>query len=275
MMDTTSFNMDAQQILQHLKAGNKLDPPFLSQVDLLYARDEGSMNELTYIGLAQRATQYPDVAFTLPSTALDRVDCSKAVKEFVRDREPFVGISLSNKIIMEEKRDGIPPRYERLMVKFMEELLNAGHRILLVPHSYHPTLAADDYHFTKRLFQEFSKDERCLMVEGDLTPQELKTLIGLSKVFIGSRYHSLIAALSSGVPSLSVGWNYKYDGLFSLFGMEQFCFHNDTVTLEELLEAYDSLDKQSVSYSEKIQSCLPPILDQVDMSVKNISTLLQ
>lgn len=49
-------------------------------------------------------------------------------------------------------------------------------------------------------------------------PWALKSLISKAGLVVGSRYHSLVAALSCGVPCVAVGWSHKYDELLSDFG---------------------------------------------------------
>ena len=53
-------------------------------------------------------------------------------------------------------------------------------------------------------------------------PKKLKTYISESKFLIGSRFHSLVAALSSGVPVIAIGWAHKYKQLLSDYGQERF-----------------------------------------------------
>lgn len=49
-------------------------------------------------------------------------------------------------------------------------------------------------------------------------PWKIKSEIATASMVIASRYHSLVAALSCGVPSLAIGWSHKYDELLSDFG---------------------------------------------------------
>jgi polysaccharide pyruvyl transferase WcaK-like protein len=41
-------------------------------------------------------------------------------------------------------------------------------------------------------------------------PVLLRAIIAQANVFIGCRFHSVVAALSCGVPTLTIGWSHKY-----------------------------------------------------------------
>jgi len=50
-------------------------------------------------------------------------------------------------------------------------------------------------------------------------PKILKAFIARSEFVIGSRFHAIVAALSSGVPAVSLGWAHKYEALAEDFGV--------------------------------------------------------
>ena len=54
-----------------------------------------------------------------------------------------------------------------------------------------------------------------------MTCQELKNEIASCEVLVASRYHSCVAGLSAGVPTLVIGWHWKYEELLTLYGQEE------------------------------------------------------
>ena len=54
-----------------------------------------------------------------------------------------------------------------------------------------------------------------------------------------SRYHSCVAALSAGVPTLIIGWHHKYDELLKWYGQSQWILSSENCTSHELIAMFD------------------------------------
>jgi colanic acid/amylovoran biosynthesis protein len=248
----------------------------LNATNLLFAREPESVEILESIGLGEKCQLFPDVAMTLPAASTDELNCSAAVRDFIFSNSSYIGVSLSTKVIREEKRLGLSPRYETLMAEFIKWILEQGYRVLLIPHTHQPHKSNDDdLRLAIRVFDNHLKNfDSCLVVEDDLPPSELKALIAKSHIAIGSRYHSLIAALSTGVPALAIGWSHKYDGLLSLFDVKKFSMWADQVTLDELQQAFGNLVTQRDLYSKRIKEKLPEITERVERSIEQVAELI-
>ena len=73
----------------------------------------------------------------------------------------------------------------------------------------------------------------------DPDPRVLKAIIGSASVAVGSRFHALVSALSSGVPAVGIGWSHKYEALFADFGVPELCLRNGTPADEVVRLAAD------------------------------------
>jgi polysaccharide pyruvyl transferase WcaK-like protein len=60
-----------------------------------------------------------------------------------------------------------------------------------------------------------------LSIVRENNPLALKRIIGASLFVVASRFHSVVAALSSGVPALVIGWSHKYAGLLKDFHCDE------------------------------------------------------
>ena len=96
-------------------------------------------------------------------------------------------------------------------------------------------------------------------VTTDRTAEDLKAMIGACDLMLGSRFHALIAALSSGVPSVAIGWAHKYPELLGEFGMERLVFDHDDLTPEALVQAVMEVWDARADYRAEINERLPGV----------------
>ncbi|MDZ4255617.1 MAG: polysaccharide pyruvyl transferase family protein, partial [Sulfuritalea sp.] len=115
-------------------------------------------------------------------------------------------------------------QHVRQSLEICKHLIVMGYRILLVPHTFRPTQPSPkvcDLAVAKIIF-ELANDPNVLLIDEDLSPVELKAIIANADFHIGARYHSIVAALSSGVPAISISWHPKYRDLMRSYGMEDY-----------------------------------------------------
>ena len=191
----------------------------IKDYDLIITRESISyealkkVNENTYL--------YPDPAFQL-----DKADV-KLPKGFIENNT--VGINLSPLVIKKENSDGITLKnYENLIEHIIE---NTDMNIALIPHVVWEH--NDDREALRYLYDKFKHTNRVVMIE-DANCMELKGYISKCRFFIGARTHATIAAYSTCVPTLVVGYSVKAKGIAKdLFG-----------TYENYVLPVQSLDKK-------------------------------
>ena len=128
-----------------------------------------------------------------------------------------VGINLSPMIISNEKNHGIAYENYKELIRYILE--RTDYDIALIPHVVWKK--NDDRVVMRKLYDEFNHDNRIIFVEDHLAPQ-LKYIISKCSMFIGARTHATIAAYSTKVPTLVVGYSIKARGIATdLFGTDE------------------------------------------------------
>lgn len=152
---------------------------------------------------------FPDPAFTLQKKELPLPSGFQEGNT--------VGINISPMIQDNEKSAGITMKNYRALIQYIIE--NTGFQIALIPHVVWDR--NDDRKPIHELYEQFKGTGRVLELP-DGTCEELKGYIARCRMFIGARTHATIAAYSSLVPTLVVGYSVKARGIArDLFGTEK------------------------------------------------------
>ena len=93
-----------------------------------------------------------------------------------------------------------------------------------------------------------------------LSAAEIKWIIARCAVFAGARTHSTIAALSSHVPTLSIGYSLKSKGINrDVYGHLDHCVHVSELTSENFTEHLRVLLATESTIRAHLQSRIPEL----------------
>jgi len=152
---------------------------------------------------------YPDPAFTLGKKEL-------SLPEGFAEGNT-VGINISPMIQDNETSAGITMENYRELIK--DIIANTDMQIALIPHVVWDR--NDDRKPIHALYEEFQNTGRVVEIP-DGSCEELKGAISRCRFFVGARTHATIAAYSTCVPTLVVGYSVKARGIArDLFGTEE------------------------------------------------------
>lgn len=128
-----------------------------------------------------------------------------------------IGLNVSPMIISNESKAGITYENYKQLISYILKETDAS--IALIPHVVWNR--NDDHTVLNELYNDFDQNKRLILVE-DHTAPELKYIISKCSFFIGARTHATIAAYSSCVPTLVVGYSVKARGIArDIFGNEE------------------------------------------------------
>ena len=119
--------------------------------------------------------------------------------------------------------------------------------ILLIPHVGSKLLGIDDFSFLRAVHRKcVDQGARGVsVVGGSLNARELKWLISRCRALIAARTHATIAAFSTGVPTISLGYSRKALGINQdVFDTTEFCLKSNELTAENLTSKVRSMLKQ-------------------------------
>lgn len=128
-----------------------------------------------------------------------------------------VGLNLSPMAIKLESSNGIAMENYHNLISYLID--HTDQKVALIPHVVWAD--GDDRIPLRQLYEQFKDTGRVILV-ADHCCEEQKYLISQCSFFIGARTHATIAAYSTGVPTLVLGYSVKSRGIArDLFGTEE------------------------------------------------------
>jgi polysaccharide pyruvyl transferase WcaK-like protein len=130
--------------------------------------------------------------------------------------------------------------------------------VLLVPHVFGSGIESDSA-LCEKLFSELSPEyPDCIgIVRGPCDQHEIKYLIGSCDFFIGSRMHACIAAVSQGVPAVSLAYSDKFAGLMEAMGLASLVADLRTMKHDEVLQVVRSAFDDRIFHRTRLIQQMP------------------
>ncbi len=191
---------------------------------LAYARDEQTAKE---VGNSVRITS--DMAFALPF--------DKSRFQFSKNKK--FGVNVSSLLWDDETRGrfGLSVDYKVFYHNLIEFLINnTDYEVHLIPHvidGKNPSANENDFRVCEFLKETYGND--VILTPAFSSAVEAKSYISNMDVFLGSRMHSTIGAISSGVATIPFSYAFKFEALYSHIGYD-YVLHATQISTEEALE---------------------------------------
>ena len=207
---------------------------------------------------------FPDPAFVMPATEISLPAYWKENK--------MIGLNLSTLIVSSNYGLNL---YEKVLSAYkylIDKILNETEfEIVLIPH----VMGGADLKILREIKALFKNNGRVHLVSNEKnTAPELKYIISKCRFFIGARTHATIAAYSSCVPTLVLGYSTKSIGIAKdLFGTTE----GYVVPVQKLEEKEELWEKffNILNNEEKIKSHLNNIMPDYQAKVYSMSDIFK
>lgn len=181
----------------------------LMTFDVIIARESQTYNKLIQVGLGNVKKCY-DVAFVLKTKEIKYPDGF--------EERNTVAVNLSPLILRRERTEGV---ILRNIVQCIKEILEQTTlKILLIPHVVMPV--DNDIDALKEIKSYFLNEDRVILFAENCSAGEYKYLISKCRFGIFARTHASIAAYSSMVPSIVLGYSVKSLGIAVDLGVDEY-----------------------------------------------------
>jgi polysaccharide pyruvyl transferase WcaK-like protein len=219
----------------------------------IFARESLTVDYLANIGITKNVYRVADPAFLVDAVEPPEDKFNKKIPDGA------IGINLSY-LMANYAMAGDLNKWTNYCVKIVEKVIEETRRpIYLIPHV--AGLGPSDHYFCQKVLSLINvKQGEIVLIPDNLNFQETKWIINKMFVFLGSRTHSMISALSAGVPAVSLVYSMKGKGINrDFYGNDNFCIEKDKMSPEVIAQKINELIKNQPALKKQIVSVLPKV----------------
>jgi colanic acid/amylovoran biosynthesis protein len=130
-----------------------------------------------------------------------------------------------------------------------------------------PTLAEDDRVPARRVLAGLADlADQVALIDRWVPPHVLKAAYGQMDLFLGTRLHSNIFALTEGVPVVAIGYQYKTRGVMQMAGLEQWVLDIEQVSQDALVRLLHEAWAKRERTRARLQEVIPGLRDQASQA---------
>lgn len=246
----------------------------LQRAAVIYSRDHAGLGEtrdLLGSGNTNGKVRFCyDVGFVVDPVKPGVMDLD-GLQERGNGDSPVVGLNVSGLLFMggytQNNMFGLRVDYRKLAYDVIEHLINKkGATVLLVPHVFGTKAHAEsDSAVCELIYTELKKkyQNKLYMVRGSHDQGEIKYIIGLCDLFIGSRMHACIAALSQNIPAVAIAYSKKFIGVLQTINAEACVADPRELDSKDVLGVIDRVYEQRASIQRQLERTMPAVKEAV------------
>lgn len=239
----------------------------LSLFDAITVRDPLSYQALIDNNVKTKIYRCADPAFLLEIKECELPKKWEEGKMIGLNFSPMVMGNVSNK---DESRNAI--------CKLIEHILKTtDNKIVLVPHVR--LSFSDDLSELQPLYEKYKDTGRVILInDKSLNARELKYIISKCDMFVGARTHATIAAYSTGVPTLAIGYSIKARGIAKdLFGSEDGMIISikEICDVNKFIQVYQNIYDNKENIKDNLLKIMPEYSKKALVSGEVFKALLE
>jgi len=247
----------------------------LKSTSLITARESLTIEYLASLGVGENVRAVADSAFLL-----EPVQSPAALSYGIGEGAKWLGICASSMLWHYLSDEGNRDR-SSVLVEFIDRAVEEfDFSVALIPHVVDTRDAAplsrNDHAFLGTIAERVKRRDKVALVGPSLRAGEMKYVISRCRFFIGSRTHSTISALSSGVPTISLSYSMKSRGINQdVVGNQDFVLPVAELSLEKLTSTFRDLVKRGDEIRATLQDRIPAVKEMARKNAQYLAELLE
>jgi len=220
----------------------------------IIVREDISLQLLRKWGIAKNVFSSVDSGFSFTSNSTN-------------DLRRELGISQQQTMVGVTVRDWLKPteqtKYERAIAKLCDYIIKKhDFAIVFIPQVTVENHGDDDRKSGQRVYDLMEYKNGARVISGRYDHQAIKAIYGKLDYLVGTRFHSVIFALTSYVPSIAIEYEHKTRGIMTDLGLEKWVVDIHKINAAQLVDLFDQLVIVRDDYVNHLKKVLPPYIER-------------
>lgn len=239
------------------------------KLNLIYAREHVSAESLGNL-LGRKVPVELDLGFFLRSKGWEKAEVILR-KYKLRSEDKIVGITVRPwRFPGFPNPDGLYKKYISSVAGLVKHILGKGYKVALCNQSLGPNAHEDDRNAIKDLL-EIVNDSDVVWINENIPCDVLKVVYSHFYFFVGTRFHSIIFALTSLVPSMAIGYGgNKAKGIMGDFSMNDLVVSIQDVETELLIDMFEKAIEDYQIIQSKLKSAMQSVTESRNRLITDI-----
>lgn len=241
----------------------------LQKVTGIFARESATIDYLKGIGVTENVYPVADPAFLMDPAK------PEGIEDLLPLDEEAIGLNLSPLMAKYVSGRNLEA-WTEIAAQIISGIAETTEMpVYLIPHVTIPH--SDDYAFMRKAVSQIKGQNRNItLIPPKYSAAEIKWIISQMALFAGARTHSTIAALSSGVPTLSFAYSIKAHGINrDIFDHESYLLSPECLTPSTVTERIQSMLDESGKIRGELDEKIPLIQETALRAGKYLKTLVE
>jgi colanic acid/amylovoran biosynthesis protein len=237
----------------------------LKKVDLIIAREDISYRLLESMGVNKNVIRSVDAAFASeggPTISLrERLGTPPGAL--------LVGFTVRRWLAGRGQE-----RYEQAMAELADAVIDRHHaEVVFIPQVTVEHHMDDDRITSRRVAARMRGHAHVLNDQANY--RTTRGIYGDLNILIGTRFHSVIFALTSGVPALAIQYEHKTAGIMHDLGLDEWVLEMEHVNGPQLVERFEALMVHGDAYLETLRKRLPEYRQRAHQTKTSLSRVIE
>lgn len=193
-----------------------------------------------------------------------QIDFGLKQKLGIPEDKKIVGVTVRSWL-----NDSKQEKYEKDIAFLCDYIINKNNCfVVFIPQVTVENHNDDDRVSSRRVISYISNKSSVLMLNDKFDHNVIKSIYGSLDFLIGTRFHSVIFALTSMVPSIAIQYEHKTRGIMRDLDLEKWVIDIDKTDKDELVKMFDDLFVNRSDYLNHLKKQLPSYIEKARGTVE-------